>query len=130
MEYSENDMSLFTLVKHLIYGMIGVNVVLFITGLISGSYHFSIGVSLGAVSGFLNLWSYFEQGKKIEKIISENPESKKVARMFFFRYALNAAFLGICGFLSVQMLIGCFCGIMSLRLSIYIVTFFNKLKRG
>ncbi len=129
-DLTDKEFDVFALVKRLIYGMIGVNVIFVTIGFLTGTGQFSAGIVLGAVSGFLNLWSYYEQAIKVENAFINKSGKSRFARMFFFRYAINAAFMAISAYISLTSLLGCFCGILSLRLSIYIVSFFTKLKRG
>lgn len=109
-----------TFAKYWIYGIICLNAVLLIISLFF-SVSVAFGVLLGTGAAILKVWSFLEQVKKLKK---ENRHSGRSG--FFVRYLIDASFLGMSGFFSIQVLIGCFLGSMAMRWVVYLLSFTYK----
>ena len=98
------------LLKTSVYGIIYLNSGLFLIGFFFFSHPFGYGVLAGTAAALMKVWVYAEQTRRMEK------KTQYVsASAFFLRYSIDALAMGISAFFSIQTLLGCFFGTISLK---------------
>jgi len=98
------------LLKTSVYGIIYLNSGLFLIGFFRYSHPFGYGVLAGTAAALMKVWVYAEQTRRMEK------KTQYVsASAFFLRYSIDALAMGISAFFSIQTLLGCFFGTISLK---------------
>jgi hypothetical protein len=113
-----------SLIKYWFYGIICLNSGLFGIAFFVFSKEAGYGILAGTIAALLKVWVFSEQITRIKKY--RRNESR---RSFFLRYLIDAVFMGVSAFFSVNALIGCFFGSLSIRWVMMALSFYSK-KRG
>ena len=119
------DDSFKTFVKVFICGIILANGIAAAMALLFNRIDFCYGIFLGVAASFFYLWSFAEERKKYLFIV-RNQNNQKPPKAFLIRYLVWVVFLGISGYVSIESLMGTFCSLFAVRVTIYVIAYKTK----